>query len=421
MLCTIRGMDAFKLRQTRTSTVHQIVIDSVLAAALTALVWLQLALPPLRISGGPPSGRPVPGPRQYVPRFYPDPWAYVLAAAAFLPLALRRRFPMSVLAVVTVTSAIFSWKPHPPALTFIAVLIALYTVGTHYPRGQLAVATAVTAAITLTASLPGFGTTLWVAEVVRIVALLAAAALLGDATRNRRAYVAEVEQRAIDAERTREEEARRRVDEERLRIARELHDITAHSLSIVAVQSGMAKHVIDKNPDEAAKALAAISDTSRSALHELRSVIGVLRGVGESEDTPLAPTPSLSRLSDLTQPLEQAGLEVDAQVTGNLADLPSLVDASAYRIVQEAFTNVMRHADASRVDVKIEAGEDDLRIRVRDDGGGAGETLSDPAEGHGIPGMRERALALGGSFGATPLDPGGFEVVARLPLKGAGG
>ena len=135
-------------------------------------------------------------------------------------------------------------------------------------------------------------------EFIRVVALLAVAGALGDATRNRRAYVAEVEQRAADAERTREEEARRRVDEERLRIARELHDITAHSLSIIAVQSGAASHVIDSNPAEAAKALEAIRRTSRDALEELRTMLGVLRA-GEESDAPLAPAPGLVRLGDL--------------------------------------------------------------------------------------------------------------------------
>jgi len=276
------------------------------------------------------------------------------------------------------------------------------------------------AGVTLPASLPGFGTTLWVAEIVRIVALIAAAALLGDATRNRRAYIVEVERRAMEAERTREEEARRRVDEERLRIARELHDITAHSLAIIAVQSGMAKHVIRKKPEQATKALQAISTTSRSALNELRSVIGVLRGVGEPGETPLTPAPSLSHLEDLTRPLEAAGLQVNVRITGDLATVPSVVDMSAYRIVQETFTNVMRHARASRVEVSVLVDEREMCVEVRDDGRATSKAGTPPVEGHGIPGMRERALALGGTFAAAPAAGGGFEVRAVLPLKGTG-
>lgn len=409
-------MNIDALRRSTLADTKPTLVDSLMAVGLTALVWLQLALPPLAINGGPPIHRPQFEHFARMRHFVPTPWAFALVALCFLPLALRRRFPLGVLAVVTVASAIYSWLPHPPALTIIAVLVALYTVGTRYPRGRLAFATVGAMVVTLPASLPGFGTTFWVAEVVRIAALLVAAALLGDATRNQRAYVAEVERRALEAERTREEEARRRVDEERLRIARELHDITAHSLSIVAVQSGMARHVIHDDPEQATKALEAISETSRSALKELRSVIGVLRGVDQEGDVPLAPAPSLSRLAELTGPLEEAGLKVETAVEGDVSSLPSLVDASAYRIVQEALTNVMRHAGASKANIKVVVGPDDVRVVVTDDGRGAPEPPA--VEGHGIAGMRERALALGGTFEAGPAAPTGFEVRASLPLKG---
>jgi len=418
--CTIKPMETIRPQEEQRSALA-ILVDSVIAVSLMVLVWLQLALPRFRLSGGPPIRRPegVPFGRPlsvFVRRADPPPAAYVLVAVCFLPLALRRRYPLSVLAVTTVASAAYSLLPFPPALTFFAVLAALYTVGTRYSREKLALAAIAVAAVTLPASLPEFGTTLWVAEFVRITALLAAAALLGDATRNRRAYIAEVEQRAVQAERTRDEEALRRVDEERLRIARELHDIVAHSLSIVAVQSGMAKHVIRKDPKEAAKAIENISKTSRSALKELRSVIDVLRGAGEGAQAPLTPAPSLSHLDTLTHPLEQAGLEVDLRIEVDLSELPSLVDASAYRIVQEALTNVIRHAEASRVDVKVGLEEDNLRVTVSDNGRGVPEGAK---EGHGIPGMRERAIALGGSFEAGPLRGGGYEVRVRLPLKAA--
>ncbi len=398
--------------------IQALVVDSVMAVALNALVWAQLRLPRLGISGGPPIPRGQFRRPFFILRTEPTVWAYLLVALCFLPLALRRRYPMSVLATVTVASALYTWLPHPPALTSLGVLIALYTVGTQYPRGQLAIASVATAAVTLWASLPAFGTTFWLGESVRIVALLAAAALLGDATRNRRAYISEVENRALEAERTREEEARRRVDEERLRIARELHDITAHSLSIIAVQSGMAKHVIGEHPEESRRALEAISETSRSALNELRSVINVLRGVGETNELPRMPAPSLSRLDALARPLEEAGLEVEVDVLGDTSRLSSLVDASGYRIVQEALTNVMRHAEASRVEVRIDVDEDDVRLLVRDNGLGSTEAF---VEGHGMAGMRERALALGGSFSAGPIPGDGFEVTARLPLKGPAG
>ena len=167
---------------------------------------------------------------------------------------------------------------------------------------------------------------------------------LGDATRNRRAYVAEVEQRAADAERTREEEARRRVDEERLRIARELHDVTAHSLSIIAVQSGAAAHVIDSDPAEARRALEAIRRTSKDALDELRAMLGVLRAAEES-DAPLAPVPGLARLGELVAPLDRRRLRRHGRRRRTTsARFPAVVEGSAYRIVQEALTNIVRHA-----------------------------------------------------------------------------
>jgi signal transduction histidine kinase len=402
-------------------------MDTLLALGLTVAVWLQLAMPRLAISGEPPRelGGRMPmsfgGPHfRGFAHFAPTPWTYLLVAACFLPLILRRRFPLGVLATVTVAAALYRLLPFPPTLVTLAPLVAIYTVGTRYPRGPLALATAATAGVTLAVSLPPFGASFWIAELVRVTALLAAAALWGDATRNRRAYVAEVERRAREAERTREEETRRRVDEERLRIARDLHDITAHSLSVIAVQSGVAEHVIDGDPEQARKALGAIRETSRQALNELRSVIGVLRGSGEAEGVPMAPPPRLGSLEGLAKPLEQAGFTVNVEVDGDVGALPALVDASAYRIVQEALTNALRHAGTSRVDVKIQVARESVRIDVTDDGRGA-PTGAGPLEqrGHGITGMRERALALDGELEAGPRPGGGFRVSARLPLGGS--
>jgi len=395
--------------------------DALLALGLTAIVWLQLALPRFAISGELP--------REFGPRpphffafrhFAPSPWTYVLVAACFLPLVFRRRYPLIVLGAATAAAALYRLLPLPPTLTWLAPLIALYTVGTLYSRVQLAVAAIATAAITLVVSLPPFGTSFWISELVRVTALLATAALLGDATRNWRAYLVEAERRAREAEHTREEEARRRVDDERLRIARELHDITAHSLSVIAVQSGMAEHVIDNDPEQARRALGTIRQISRSALGELRSVIGVLREADEKPEAPLAPAPSLLRLDELKRPLVDAGLAVNVELAGEVASLPSMVDASAYRIVQEALTNAMRHAGATRVDVGIRIAGDAVHVEVTDDGRGASEEPEAlEARGHGITGMRERALALGGELEAGPGLEGGFTVSARLPLNGA--
>jgi signal transduction histidine kinase len=431
-LPTIVSMDTEPSREIRQTT-HEArdwlppALDALLAVGLTVVVWLQLALPRLAVSGELPrefgGGHrmmfPMGGPGFGAFHFSPTPWTYLLVGACFMPLILRRRFSIPVLAVVTLAAALYRLLPFPPTLVSLAPLFALYTVGTLHPRWQLAVASLATAGVTLSVSLPPFGATLWIFELVRVAALVAAAALLGDATRNRRAYIAEVERRALQAERTREEEARRRVDEERLRIARELHDITAHSLSVIAVQAGAAEHVIGKEPEQARKALGAIRETSRDALDELRSVIGVLRGAGETLEAPMGPPPTLARLDELARPLREAGFEVEVTQSGDLSSLPSLVDSSAYRIVQEALTNALRHAGRSRVDVKVSVGKDAVTLEVTDDGRGA-PVGPEPLEalGHGIAGMRERALALDGELDAGPVPEGGFRVTARLPVTG---
>ena len=238
---------------------------------------------------------------------------------------------------------------------------------------------------------------------------------VGRNLRLRRARWAELQARAERHERTAEEEAIRRVDEERLRIARELHDVTAHSLSIVAVQSGVALHVLDTDPEAARTALRAIRETSRDSLQELRGMLGVLRGSADlSPGAPLSPAPGLARLEELVRPLRDAGLAVSVVGADAVPALPAIVDASAYRIIQEALTNVLRHAGSASVRVELEPGEDSLRLEVADDGSGSPQR--EKAEGHGIAGMRERTLALGGTFVAGPRPDGGWRVVAVLPF-----
>ncbi len=361
--------------------------------------------------GLPPDAFPVDRPTPQLP-----PSVFAMTAVSFMPLALRRRFPLSVLLVTSIAAAATQLMRLPPSLVFLAPLIALYTVGTLRERRVLVTAALVSATIALSVSLPEFGDTRFWAEFARIVAFYGVAAALGDATRNRRAYVAEVEQRALEAERTRDEEARRRVDEERLRIARELHDVTAHSLSIIAVQSGAAAHVIDSNPAEARRSLEAIRRTSKEALDELRAMLGVLRATEEQPDAPLAPVPGLARLGELVVPLTDAGLTVHTDIDGDLGDVPAVVEFSAYRIVQEALTNVVRHAGVCSVWVDVLREGDVLALSVEDDG--ATPDVARHAEGHGLAGMRERTTALGGVFEAGPRDGGGFRVSARLPLSG---
>ena len=393
------------------------IADAALAVFLLALVWLQMWIPRFLDAGG----RHIP--REMLPFGRPDSTplaAYLLVAACILPLALRRRRPLTVRAVVSVATALYQLIGFPPTLVLIGVLVALFTAGTRVDRRRLVLMGAACGGLVVGTGVAPWGSTLFWADLVRSLSVLAVAAALGDATRNRHAYIAEVERRAAEAELTREEEARRRVGEERLRIARELHDITAHSLSIVAVQSGAALHVLDTDPDAARNALVAIRETSRDALNELRAILGVLRGSGEApEGAPLSPTPGLSRVADLVAPLRDAGMSVELVAPGSADPLPAFVDASAYRIVQEAITNILRHAGQASVHVTVRRDDDTLSLEVLDDGAGAPPAGS-TVDGHGISGMRERALALGGTFVAGPLETGGWRVAATLPLSGRG-
>ena len=408
--------------QTRTRISPQ-VVDAIVAGGLVLLNLIDLVGRPWLFMGSEPkpSGGHTPPPptsstNPFAPHHTATPLSYVLVLVACLPLALRRRFPLTVLAITTLAVAIYQAFPNPPTLIVLAPLIAVYTVGAERSRKTLVVS-AVAVAVVLIASsgLTSGLASVWT-DIVRIVATVGVAAAIGDATRTQHAYLAAVELRAAEAERTREEEARRRVDEERLRIARELHDVVAHSLSIIAVQSGAAAQVLDTDPTQARASLDAIRLTSKQALDELRSMLGILRADGES-DAPLAPVPGLGRVEELVAPLRAAGIAVTLTIEGSLEDLPALVDASAYRVVQEALTNAVRHAGPSAVGVTVRREPGMLEVRVEDDGRGS---ASASTGGHGLAGMRERVIALGGTFEAGPRPQGGFAVDAKLPLAGRG-
>ncbi len=253
---------------------------------------------------------------------------------------------------------------------------------------------------------------------VAFVGWAGGAVFLGSAQHNRRAYLAELEQRARDLEETREEEARRRVAEERLRIARDLHDVIAHGIATIHMQSGAALHVLDRHPEQAAPALAAVKQLSKQTMQELRATLDVLRS-DDGEAAPLAPTPGLDRLNALVDVSRRAGLPIELEIVGAPAAPPPVaVDLAAYRIVQESLTNVMRHAgERARATVTVSHEADAVEIDIVDDGLGAAAGV--PANGgHGIVGMRERAATVGGTLVAGANPGGGFRVHARLPYNG---
>ena len=338
--------------------------------------------------------------------------AYALILAHSLPIALRRRFPVQVLGCGLATGLAFASLRLNLVALGLGILIYVYSVAALRPRRVSLAGLAATQAMLVLVFLVrpralGDRTTLLVD-----VVMVAAAWWLGDATRRRQEAVAAARERAAELERAREELARRAVVEERLRIARELHDVVAHSMSIIAVQSGVGAHVLDSQPEEARKALAAVEATSRQALAEMRRLLGVLRQEAEPSGSQ-TPSPGLAEVDALAADVARAGARVEVRIEGTRPELPLGLDLSAYRIVQEALTNVVRHAGPATARVRIRYAPDTVDIEVVDDGRGAGTGRA----GHGIAGMRERAALYGGSLDAGPLPDGGFRVAARLPVE----
>jgi signal transduction histidine kinase len=343
---------------------------------------------------------------------------YGLVLLHTLPLAGRRRFPGTVLALVVASGLAGAALGLPPFFEGPAILVAVYSVAAYGSRwvslAGLAVAELGLAALQLTpfefAEIEGLAP-------VGSMGILAAAWLLGHFAHNYRAYAAGLEERTAELERAREELARRAVTEERLRLARELHDVVAHAMSVIAVQSGVGAHVADSRPGEVGKALAAIEVTSRAALTELRRLLGVLRQDGDPQAS-LAPVPGLANLEGLLAEVAEAGLAVRLQVEGAPAPLPAGVDLSAYRIVQEALTNVVKHAGPAHAQVTIRYRDHEVAVEVIDDGRGVAAVAADGGKGtgHGLIGMAERVAAFGGDLEVGPRPGGGFRVAARLPL-----
>jgi signal transduction histidine kinase len=348
----------------------------------------------------------------------------VLGAGA---LVLRSRNPMAVLVLTASISFIELVAGDPAAPVAMSAVIALYTVASRTDRPTTWRVGLLTMAV-LTGAAVFFGSGPWYTqENLGIFAWTGMAGAVGDAVRSRRAFVDAIRERAERAERTREEEARRRVAEERLRIARDLHDVVAHHIALVNVQAGVAAHVMDKRPDQAKEALAHVREAGRSALGELRATVGLLRQSGEPE-APTEPAPGLDVLDELVTTFRQAGLPVEVARAYDGIRLPAAVDLAAYRIVQEALTNVRKHAGPdAKAEVSVVRVGPTVEVTVLDGGaetGGPGDGPADgtgdrPADGsgHGLLGMRERVTALGGALTAGPRYGGGFRVQAILPLK----
>ncbi|MCT4355313.1 sensor histidine kinase [Streptomyces sp. Je 1-79] len=344
----------------------------------------------------------------------PDASSVLLMVLGAGALVLRRRDPLAVLAFTGGVTLVELITDNSPAPVTMSAVIALFTVASRTDRPTTWRVGLITMAV-LTCAAMLFGPTPWYAqENLGIFAWTGMAAAAGDAVRSRRAFVDAIRERAERAERTRDEEAKRRVAEERLRIARDLHDVVAHHIALVNVQAGVAAHVMDKRPDQAKEALAHVRDASRSALNELRATVGLLRQSGDPE-APTEPAPGLTVLDELLATFRHAGLPVELARAGEDAALPAAVDLAAYRIIQEALTNVQKHAGPdAKAEVSVVRVGRTVEITVLDDGVPQQEPAADTG-GHGLIGMRERVTALGGTLTAAPRYGGGFRVQAILP------
>lgn len=339
----------------------------------------------------------------YEPR---DATAYLFILASTAPYLVRRRYPLPVFVVSAGATTALSVSGYNEGVIPLLLLIGAYTVGAHRPLRE-AVLAAVVAAFVLLLLFLGEVDGFDAGEVASNAAIFGSAILVGRNVQSRRLR--------LDAlERGHEEAAARAATDERLRIAQELHDVVAHSLGVIAVQAGVGMHVLETDPDEARRALDHISRTSRSSLAEIRGLLGVVRGrEGGAE---YGPAPTLAELPRLAREVEQAGLRVDLDVGDDVTGLPAGVELAAYRIVQEALTNVLRHADAGRADVRIHLRSGTVVVEVEDDGRGTPPGGPERAGGHGVLGMRERAALYGGSLFVGSGDDGGFRVVAAIPF-----
>ncbi len=353
----------------------------------------------------------------------PPGWAWVVAAIGCAALLFRRTHPWPVLVVTTAAYLALQAFSHDIPPLILAVVTALVTITLAGQRGAAIIAAGVITLLALT-----IGTILdaeyWShPRPVAVAAICALAIALADAVRNRRAYVAAVEERARRAEESREEDARRRVADERLRIARELHDVLAHHIAVINVQAGVAGHLLDRKPDQAREALGHVRAAAKSVLSEMQAVVSVLRDPGQPGDElpPQEPTPSLSAVDELLDGFRSTGLTIEVVVSGAPVPLAAAVDLVAYRVIQESLTNVRKHAGQADVAVRFDHRPGSLVLTLTNTGTGANsERAGREAEttgGFGLLGMRERVNSVGGDFTAGPTAAGGFRVAVTLPVQ----
>ena len=338
--------------------------------------------------------------------------AFFVLGLTTLPLVLRRKFSWPVYLFIMTVFFASQYQMGGYSVSLIGPIVAQFTIACERGRYETLSSGIISVLLICLMPMEARSTTLELFLRLQDICYLMAALLAGVALRSYRRYVHEMEQRALEAERGREEEAARRVEAERVRIAREIHDITAHSLSAVSIQAAAAERVIDKDPELAKESIRTIRTTSKSALEEIRSMIGVLRGEGEAAED--APTNGTERLGDLVDYLRDAGIEVTCDQVGyHRAEVPLYIDVALFGIAREAVTNIVRHAEAKHVEIKLASNDGEATLSVSDDGKGSGGA---DGSGHGLQGMGERAQLLKGTFDAHDRKEGGFIVMVNIPL-----
>jgi signal transduction histidine kinase len=338
-------------------------------------------------------------------------------------VAVRRRWPVATLVVVA--AVILVQQFYGASLNFgsLAAVIALFTVAAETPRRTSLVVLALLPAYLMVADLAyaaihPTSTELLIGQFISAVVIFGIVWLAGDSYRSRRARMRELEERADRLEREQAERARIAVQNERAIIARELHDIVAHSVSVMVVQAGAARRIVDDQPDEARAAMASIETTGREALVEMRRLLGVLRS--DAGPAPLEPQQGLAGIGTVIAGADRAGVVVELVIEGDPQPLPPGLDLTAYRIVQEALTNTVKHAAPAHATVRIRYEPDALDLDIVDDGSRT-DAERDATGGHGLIGMEERVRLYGGDFTAGPRQPAGFGIQVRLPLQAAAG
>lgn len=375
----------------RLQTVSPLVSDSVLAVVLTVAAVVEFRLYHPGLSAAPGLDTHMAGVLLFT-----------------LPLAVRRRHPLVCTGLQIAGSALV--LAQPPYTAIFASVLGVYSLCVYGPTPWLAVGWILVGVISLQAGLPGVR--MQVAPSLELLLVGTVALLGGLATRQRQAQTRLIQERAWRLEREHDLASQIAVADERTRIARDLHDVVAHSVSLIVVQAGAAR-MVRGQPPRAVAALRQVEASGRQALEELRHLVGLL---GSQEESDLAPQPGLAQLEKLAATVSSAGLPVQLRITGSRRELPPGLDLTAYRIIQEALTNTLKHAPGASADVHVNFSNGELAVEVLDTGGQT-EPINAPQGGHGLTGMRERVAVYRGHLEAGPRSEGGFMVRARLPLE----